>query len=138
MNFTENKRSRWFTVADALIIVVALLLLVGAALLFLMPNLEKNETNKVKVTLQINFEQEYQGKIASLNDNIPVFSGDEEIGTMVRRTPDNLTVYADMSLVYEDGIYYYNGAPLRINGSFVLETKLDKICGRIVDIQKEG
>ena len=56
MNFTENKRSRWFTVADALIIVVALLLLVGAALLFLMPNLEKNETNKVKVTLQINFE----------------------------------------------------------------------------------
>lgn len=138
MNFTENKRSRWFTVADALIIVVALLLLVGAALLFLMPNLEKNETNKVKVTLQINFEQEYQGKIASLNDNIPVFSGDEEIGTMVRRTPDNLTVYADMSLVYEDGIYYYNDAPLRINGSFVLETKLDKMCGRIVDIQKEG
>lgn len=138
MSFTENKRSRWFTVADALIIVIALLFIVGAAFLFLMPTLNRADQNRVIATLQISFENEDQAKVVNLETNSSLFCNGEEIGTIVRKTPDNHTVYAEVELLYEDGVYYYNGNAVRINGEFVLETRLDILTGRVVDIQTEG
>ncbi len=138
MSFTDNKRSRWFTVADALIIVIALLLLVGAALLFLMPNLKDNEINTVTATLQISFDETQTENISNLEGNVPLFYGDKEIGIIVRKTPDNRTVYAELKLIYENGVFYLEEEPLRINGEFVMETKTQSLTGRIVDIQKEG
>lgn len=138
MNFTDNKRSRWFTVADALIIVIALLLIVGAALLFLMPTLNKGDAETTKVSLQISFSSEQQSGVATIEDNIQIYNNGKEVGTVVRKTPDNRTVYAELNLAFNDGVYYLNGNPLRINGEFVLETKTQSLTGRIVDIRKEG
>ncbi len=138
MSFTDNKRSRWFTVADALIMVVALLLLVGAAFLFLMPNLKDNEINTVTATLQISFDEEQMETVSGLEGNLPLFAGGKEIGFIARKTPDNRTVYAEVKLVYENGVYYIEGEPLRINGEFVMETKTQSLTGRIADIKKEG
>ena len=138
MSFTDNTRSRWFTVADALIIVIALLLLVGAALLFLMPNMKDNENNTVTATVQISFDETQTDNISLLEGNLPLFANGKEIGIIARKTPDNRTVYAEIELVYEKGVYYVDGTPLRINGEFVMETKTQSLTGRIVDIQKEG
>ncbi len=138
MSIKANKRSHWFTVADAFIMLIAIGLIAGAAFLFLMPNIEQSNYENVTVILQIDFDEKYEEKVFVLEEKEPVYFNDEEIGFIVRKTPDNRTVYAKVDLRYSEGVYYLNDTPLRINGSFELETKLDSCTGNLGNIQREA
>ncbi|MBQ4648424.1 MAG: hypothetical protein IJN86_07030 [Clostridia bacterium] len=138
MNFTSNKRSRWFTAADALIIFIALALIAGTAFLFLVPNMEETAYETVDLTLQVNFGEEYAGEISTVKENEPLYHGDKLIGSIIRKTPDNCTVYAKITANYKDGVYLLDDTPLRINGAFKLETTYDVFTGNLSSIQREG
>ena len=51
---------------------------------------------------------------------------------------DDSRVTVQVSIQTDDGVYLLGGEPVRINGDFVLETRLRRVTGVIESIIQEG
>ncbi len=134
MSVFVKKRKHWFTVADALILIVVVALLVGSAVIFLFPREEKSTAVPVQASLMVYVENCTEEELARINENEKLFLGEETIGTvqLVDNSANYVVVLVDMEK--DEGVYYLDGKPVRVNGVFTLETRLCKFDGVVKSI----
>ncbi len=134
MSRTNKGGKRWFTAADVLITVIVIALAAGSAVLFLFPDQEEITAVPVETTMVIHLHETPVG--FSVGDKL--FNGDNEIGTVskIDKSANNLIIHA--TLDKDGGVYMLNGKPVRVNGSFVLETRLRRAEGVIESIGERG
>lgn len=130
MNNTIRKEKHWFTAADALIVVIVLGLLIGSVVLFLFPEKETSTAVPVEASVIVYVSGDMNG----IKAGDPLFYGETEIGAVqkVDKAANNVIVIIDMEK--ENGVYLFDGKPVRINGGFTLETRLCKLSGIVSDI----
>lgn len=130
MNDRIKKEKHWFTAADALIVVIVMALLIGSVVLFLFPKKEASTSVPVEASVIVHFS----GTINGISAGDPLFHGETEIGAVqkVDKTANNVIVIINMEK--DNGVYMFDGKPVRINGSFTLETRLCKLTGSVSDI----
>lgn len=134
MNRADKGGKHWFTAADVLITVIVIALAVGAAVLFLFPNEEETTALPVETVMLIHLPETPVG----FAEDDKIFNEGTEIGTIskIEKRDNNVIIYA--LLFKDDGVYMLGGKPLRVNGSFVLETKLCRATGVIESIDERG
>lgn len=141
-NMTNSKRpaQRWFNIADVLIVIIALAMLAGAAVLFLFPDSDMvKEYTPVNVTLLISVDDSQADTLAELEDKDRIYCDGTDMGFVITKDLGNGTVLLDVNIQYSDGVYYIGEAPLRVNGSVTVETKLVRLEGTVIQIlNKEG
>lgn len=131
----ENARSHWFTVADALILLLVIGLIVAAVALFLFPPTEEDEAKLASVSLDLTLEKDSEELLEHVGVGDKVFSGETAIGEVVSKDINNRYVLVTVSLEVEDnGSYSLNGEPIMINSKFVLETKVCSINSTVVGL----
>lgn len=130
MIIKEKKEKHWFTAADALIVVIVLGLLIGSAILFLFPTKEETEAKTVQAAIVVHLE----GEIIGIKANDKLFVGETEIGSVQKVDTAANNVVAVIQVEKEDGVYYLDGNPVRVNGAFTLETRLCHATGVVSDI----
>lgn len=130
MSVFDNKRKHWFTVADALILVVVVALLVGSAVIFLFPREEKTTAVPVQASIIVYTEE----GVDRISEEEKLFLGEEAIGTvqLVDKSANYVVILVDAEK--DEGVYYLGGNPIRINGTFTLETRLCKLNGVVKSI----
>lgn len=140
INSNKGQTQHWFNVADILIVIIALAMLTGAAILFLFPDSDMvKEYVSVNATLLVSVEEAHTGALESLNDKDRIYTNNADTGFVVTKDMGNGTVLLDVNMQFSDGVYYLGGSPLRVNGSITVETKLIKLEGTVMQIMnKEG
>lgn len=131
----NDKERRWFTAVDALIVVVVLSLIISAVVLFLFPRGEEETVERATVALELRCEKSPVG----IKADDTVYLGEESVGTVEFVDIDANKVVANIELEKDGNAYIFNGTPVRINGSFTLETRLCRVEGVVCEINsKEG
>lgn len=125
-----KKDTHWFTAADALIVVIVLGLLITSAVMFLLSTEEEQTAKSVKATIAVYVEEELKG----ISENDTLFYGETEIGEVQKIDKLSNYVIASIEVEKDDGVYVLDGTPIRINGSFTLETRLCRYNGTVIDI----
>ena len=135
MNKTDKSKKKRFTAADVLITLVVIALVVGSGLLFLFPREEETTSVPVQLSMVVHLPETPIG--IAVDDRL--FYEDPEgeepgavqIGTVqkIDKSANNVIVYVDLEK--DDGVYLLGGSPVRINGSFVLETRLCRVTGTV-------
>lgn len=132
MSKTYNEKKHWFTAADVLITIIVLALVAGAVVLFLFPDNTESSAETVQASIQLLLPEKPIGIVKG--DKL--FYNDAEIGKVSRIDDSRVTV--QVSIQTDDGVYLLGGEPVRINGDFVLETRLRRVTGVIESIIQEG
>ena len=130
MIIKEKKEKHWFTAADALIIIIVAALIIGSAVLFLFSDKEEPAVKLIKATVVVHLDDEISG----IQANDKLFVSETEIGSVQKIDKAANNVVAIIEVEKEDGVYYLQGNPVRVNGSFTLETRLFKAVGVVTDV----
>lgn len=134
MSRSDNGGRRRFTAADALIAVIVVALAVGSVLLFLLPDREESTAVPVKTSILVHF-----GDLpSSLAVGDKLFYGETEIGVINKLDKSANNAVIEVTVDRDDGVYLLGTSPLRVNGSFVLETRLCRAEGVIESIDETG
>lgn len=135
MNKTYNKdKKHWFTAADVLITVIVLALAAGAVVLFLFPNDKASTADEVQVAMVIHLPETTVG----IANGDKLFYDDTEIGTVNKIDKSANNVIVHVTLQKDGGVYLLDGEPVRINGAFVLETRLRRVSGVVESLNERG
>jgi len=127
-----NKR---FSLADALIIILAAAFIIGAAVLYMLPRSEEAGGDKTRVSLQIQLHNTPEG----ISKGDAVFYSGIKIGTVTNVDGGFYIVIIDADLEKSEAGYSAQGDLLRINGAFLLETKTVYARGTVIAIEeREG
>lgn len=129
-NIKSKKDTHWFTAADALIVIIVVGLLVTSAVLFLFPKEEEKSAVAVKATIAVYVEEELSG----IKENDTLFFGEDAIGVVQKIDKLSNYVIASIDVEKDDGVYVLDDTPIRINGTFTLETRLCRYTGTVIDI----
>jgi len=131
----KNEGRRWFTVADALIIIVIAAFIIGAAVMFMLPRGEETGGQRARVTLQLQLDSAPEG----INKGDKAFFDGVEIGTVTNVDPGFYIVIVDAELEKGPAGYSAGESFIRVNSAFTLETKLCLAPGTVIAIsEREG
>lgn len=130
MSIKMKKEKHWFTAADALIVVIVMGLLIGSVVLFLFPKEEKSTAKPVEASVIVHTDSDING----VNAGDKLFLGETEIGAVQKVDKAANNVVAIINMEKDGGVYLFDGRPVRINGSFTLETRLCKLVGVVSGI----
>lgn len=134
MSGTDKDARRRFTAADILITVVVIALAAGSVLMFLLPDREESTAVPVATTMVVHLSEEPAG--ISAGDKL--FDGDTEIGRVSKIDKSANNVIISVTLEKDDGVYLLGGRPVRVNGGFVLETRLRRADGIVESLNETG
>lgn len=134
MSRTNGNGKRWFTAADVLITVIVLALAAGSVALFVLAGQEGSTAEPVEVSMLIHLADVPEG----FSKGDKVFCGTELIGTIDRVDKSANNVSITVTLDKDEGEYLLAGNSVRINGSFVLETRLRRATGVIESMDERG
>ena len=134
MNKTYKDKKHWFTAADVLITVIVFALAAGAVVLFLFPNDTSSSAESVEVAMVVHLSETTMG----ISNGDKLFNNDVEIGSVnkIDKSANNVIVY--VMLQKDGGEYFLDGDAVRINGGFVLETRLRRVTGVVESINERG
>lgn len=131
MKKSESTRARWFSVADAFLLLLIVGLIVAAAALFLFPPADEEDAETVVVDLELTLESGSEQIMENIAVDDAVFNGDTEIGKVVSTDINSRYVLVSVTLEVDDGNYCLNGQPVMINSAFVLETRTCSVNGTV-------
>lgn len=134
MSSTNRTGKRWFTAADVLITVIVLALAAGSVALFVLANREQSTAQPVEVSMLVHLDEAPEG----FSKGDKVFCGTELIGVIDRVDKSANNVGLTVTLDKDGGEYLLDGNCLRINGGFVLETRLRRATGIIESMDERG
>ena len=129
----NKKNSRWFTVVDALIILIVLGFIIGAAVLFTMPRGEETGDESVRVSLQL----QINGPLSGLRTGDKAFFDGVEIGSLSIVDEGGGMVVLDARVEKGASGYSAGDTLIRINGAFILETKLCYVPATVIAIEEK-
>lgn len=134
MSRTNRTGKRWFTAADVLITVIVIALAAGSVALFVLANREQSTAQPVEVSMLLHLDEAPEG----FSKGDKVFYGTELIGVIDRVDKSANNVGVTVTLDKDEGEYLLDGNCVRINGSFVLETRLRRATGVIESMDERG
>lgn len=134
MSLISRKEEHWFTVADALIIIVTAALIISAVVLFVLPASEDTEQSSVSLFIQVSLDEPPDG----INRGDKVFRGETEIGEVTTSDGSSYMLVIKAEAEKRADGYYVNDEAVRINGGFKVETRVRAVTGVVVEIEAEG
>lgn len=134
MSRTNRTGKRWFTAADVLITVIVIALAAGSVALFVLANREQSTAQPVEVSMLVHLDEAPEG----FSKGDKVFCDTELIGVIDRVDKSANNVGVTVTLDKDGGEYLLDGKRLRINGGFVLETRLRRATGIIESMDERG